>query len=103
MSDDHGRLELAQDARELVAGFTRIVESGVGEAGVSAESDSEYLRRLPRLAGADFHGSPAPHLAGGQVEDAYSLPPVHGAREAPPGEELRIVGMRKNGEKIERF
>src|SRR5712691_7152716 len=76
-------------------------QARIRQAEVLTVAHAEYARRRRSLAPADLGGAAAPHLALGQVEDAYLVSALDHADQRPAAGQLDIIGMRRNGEQIE--
>ena len=83
--------------------FAARSQTAVAEVELLAEGGAEDLRRVPRFAAADLHGSARSHLAVGELDDASLTSAAHDIHDRAAACQLDVIRMGSEKNRINGF
>ncbi len=99
--DDRSRAKLAERFDERRARRFIVLDARVGQAEVASFAQPQHGGGPLRLGAPRLRRAAATQLAGREVEDGGFAAEVGGANERAAAQQLRIVGVGRDGEEVD--
>jgi len=100
VSYHHPGPEFPEVLSHHLPGLGRVLEAGIGKAGIPSDSQTQNLGSLFRFTRPGLGRPLASHLPPGQVQDTCAFPPVIGLKEGTAAKEFRVVRVGHDGQNV---